>query len=165
MFLVIFRFFSLVSLIDLEGFSSSSHFPLTIPRSIEFASKKGGNCNNVTFGVESSRSFRSGSHVTTIIQDLTLVSLTSTMTPHPIRLLLRAMISSLLMYSTPHVLVLLLRLCTSRKNIPLKYLSKIVYLSRHAVYHPRLLQYIVRKLRYWLDTIDAFLLCGSQTRH
>ena len=36
-------------------------------------------CNNATLGVESSQS---GSHATTIIQNITLVSLTSTTTPH-----------------------------------------------------------------------------------
>ena len=41
------------------------NFPSTIPCSTELASKKEGNCNNVTFGAESSQS---GSHVTTIIQ-------------------------------------------------------------------------------------------------
>ena len=62
---VVFRFSSLVSLIGLRGFLPDLHFPLTIPRSTELASKEGGNCNNVTLRAES---FRSGSHVTTIIQ-------------------------------------------------------------------------------------------------
>ena len=40
---------------------------------------------------------------------------------------------------SPYALVSPLRLCTNRKNIPCRYLSEIVYLSRHAVCHPRLL--------------------------
>ena len=85
MFLEVSRFSSPVSLIGLGGFSPGSHsrFPFQvffkvplqqIPRLAELASEKGGNCNNVTFGAESSRSI---GHVTTIIQDFTLVNLTS----------------------------------------------------------------------------------------
>ena len=44
-------------------------------------------CNNVTLGAEGSQS---GSHVTTIIQNFTLVSLTSTITPHRVWLLFGA---------------------------------------------------------------------------
>ena len=47
--------------------------------SIELASKKRGNCNNKTLGAESSQS---GSHMTTIIQNFTLVGLTSTITTY-----------------------------------------------------------------------------------
>ena len=68
-------------------------------------------------------------------------------------------------HSSPYALISPLRLCTNRKNIPHKYLSEIVYLSRHAVCHPRLLQYTARKLSCRLDAIDASLLYGSQSRH
>ena len=50
MFLMVFWFSSSAFLIRLGGFSPSSHFFLTISRSIELASKEGGNCNNVTRG-------------------------------------------------------------------------------------------------------------------
>ena len=49
------------------------------------------------------------------------------------------MMTSLLMHSSPYALVSLLRLCTNQKNIPLRYLSEIVHLSRHVIWHPRLL--------------------------
>ena len=78
MFLVVSGFSSLVSPIGLRGFLPGLHFPSTILRSTELASKKTGNCNNVTL---KAKSFRSGSHVTSIIQNFTLVSLTSTITP------------------------------------------------------------------------------------
>ena len=72
MFLVVSRFSSSVSLIGLRGFSSGSHskfpfkvFILEIPfqvpfevffqqilRSVKLVSEEGGNCINVTFGVE-----------------------------------------------------------------------------------------------------------------
>ena len=64
-------------------------------------------CSNVTprAGAESSRS---RSHVTTIIQNFTLVSLTSTAIPHPAGLPFGAMVFShpthLTTYSTPHCL-------------------------------------------------------------
>ena len=143
-----------------------------IPRSMELASKEGGNYNNVTSGEFLKRKLRaeksqSGSYVITIIQDFTLVSLTPSVTPHPTGLPLGAAIPSLLRtrlpthlspyalislhtclstysspyalvflrtclptHSSPYALVLPLRLCTSQKNILLKYLSKIVHLSR-----------------------------------
>ena len=63
---------------------------------------------------------------------------------------------------SPYALVLLLRPCTSRKNIPLKYLFEIVHLSR---YHPQLSQYATRKLSCQLDAIDDPPLCGSQSPH
>ena len=75
--------------------------------SAEFVSKRGGNCNNMTLGagVESSWS---GSHITTIIQNFTLVSLASTAMPHPARLPFRATVFSYpthsATYSTPHCL-------------------------------------------------------------
>ena len=101
MFSVVSRFSSPVSHIGLGGYSPSSHSPSTIPRSIELASKEGSNCNNVTFRAKSSRS---GSYVTTIIQDFTLVTLTSTVTPHPVELPLKAAVPSHPMYSTTYTL-------------------------------------------------------------
>ena len=120
--------------------------------------------------------------MTTIIQNFTLVSLTSTITPHPVELPLGAAVLSLPTHSSPYALVSLrtrlpthsslyalnfapLRLCTSRKEIPLRYLSEIVHLSRHAVCHPRSSQYAMRKLSCWLDVINALPLYGSQSCH
>ena len=121
---------------------------------------------------------QSGSYVTTIIQNFTLVSLTSSVTPHLAELPLGAAVpffsthSSLYTlvslrtylptHSSLYVLIISLRLCTSRKNIPLRYLSEIVHLSRR---HPRLSQYATRKLSCRLDVIDAPPLCGSQPCH
>ena len=65
-------------------------------------------------------------------------------------------------HSSSYALVLLLRPCTSRKNISLKYLSEIVYLSRR---YPQLSPYATRKLSYQLDAINAPPLCGSQPHH
>ena len=148
---VISRFSSPASLIRLGGFWPSPHFSSTIPRSIELASKEEDNCNNVTSGEFLKRkswaeSFRNGSHVTTIIQNFTLFSLSSSVTPHLVELLLGAAVPSLSTHSSPYtfvslrtylpthlfsyVLILPLRPCTSRKNIPLRYLFKIVHLSR-----------------------------------
>ena len=101
MFLVVFRFFSLVFFVGLKGFLPSSYFFLTILCSTKLAFKKRGNCNNVTFGVKSSRS---GSHVTTIIQNFTLVSLTSITMPHFIELPFGATILSHPMYLTTYIL-------------------------------------------------------------
>ena len=100
--------------------------------------------------------------MTTIIQNFTLVSLTSSVTPYPVGLPLGVVVSSLPTNSSPYALVLPLHPCTSRKNIPLMYLSKIVHLSRR---HPQLSQYATRKLLCWLDAIDAPPLCGSQPCH
>ena len=105
--------------------------------------------------------------MTTIIQDFTLVSLTSSVTPHLAGLPLGAAVLSFLRtclptHLPPYTLVLPLRLCTSRKNIQLRYLSKIVHLLRR---HPRLSQYATRKLSCWLDAIDAPPLSGSQLCH
>ena len=152
MFSVIFQFSSQVSLIELEGFFIKFSFFLMIPYLAELPSEEWGNCNNENFGVESSQS---GSYMITIIQIVTLVSLTSTMTPQPVRLPLRATIPSLPTHSSLYALnflctrlpthsslytlVPLLRLCTNRKNISLRYLSEIVHVSRHIVCHPRLL--------------------------
>ena len=64
-------------------------------------------CNNVTLrgGAKSSRS---GNHMTTIIQDFLLISLTSTTMPHPTGLSFRAMVpfhpTYLTTYMTPHCL-------------------------------------------------------------
>ena len=76
-------------------------------RSAELGSEERGNCNNVTLGA-GAESSQSESHVTTIIQDFTLVSLTSTATPHLARLPFRAAVPShsthLSTYLTPHCL-------------------------------------------------------------
>ena len=101
MFSVVSRLSSPVFLIGLGGFSPSSHSSSTIPYSAELASKEGSNCNNVTFGAMISRS---GSHMTTIIQDFTLVALTSTITSHPVGLLLRVAVLSHLTYPTTYAL-------------------------------------------------------------
>ena len=132
-------------------------------------------CNNVTSGKFLKRKSwaeksRSESHMTTIIQDFTLVSLTSSIMTHPAGLPLGVAVPSLLRtrlptHSSPYALILPLRPCTSRKNIPLRYLSEIVHLSRHEVCHPRSSQYAARKLSCWLDAINAPPLCGSQPRH
>ena len=122
--------------------------------------------------------FHSGSHMTTIIQNFTLVSLTYSVTSHPAGLPLGAKVPSLPIHSSPYAfvslrirlpthsspyaLVLPLRPCTSQKNIPLRYLSEIVHLSRR---HPRSSQYAIKKLSYRLDAINALPLCGSQPRH
>ena len=67
----------------LGSFSPSSHFFLTILCSAELVFKEGGNYNNVNFGTES---FHSRNHVIIIIQNFTLVSLTSTITFYPVKL-------------------------------------------------------------------------------
>ena len=60
----------------LSSYSLFQQFPC----SAEFPSEKRANCNNMTPGAESSQS---RSHMTAIIQNFTLVSLTSTITPYP----------------------------------------------------------------------------------
>ena len=95
-------FSSLVSFIRLRSFSLVFYFLLAIPRSTELTSEEKNNCNNMTFRVES---FRSGSHMTIIIQNFTLVSLNSTMTPHPVELLLGVTVSSLSTHLTAYILV------------------------------------------------------------
>ena len=105
MFLVVFRFFSPVSLIRLRAFSLGSHFFSMIPCSTELVSKEGSNCNNMSFRAESSQSSQSGSHVITIIQNFSLVSLTSSKTPQPVRLSFGTAVPSILMYSTFYALV------------------------------------------------------------
>ena len=55
----------------------------------------------MTFGAES---FQSGSNVIAIIQNFTLVSLTSTTTLYPVRLLFRVAFPSLLTHLTSHYL-------------------------------------------------------------
>ena len=120
----------------------------------------------------------SRSHVTTIIQNFILVSLTSFVAPHPAGLTLGAVVPSfpthlfsyafvslythLLTHSSLYTLVLSLRPCTNRENIPLRYVSEIVHLSSH---HSQSSQYATRKLSCRLDAIDALPLCGSQPRH
>ena len=105
--------------------------------------------------------------MTIIIQNIIMVSLISSVTPHLARLPLGVAVPSLLRthlptYSSPYALVLPLYSYTSRKNIPLKYLSEIVHLSRR---DPQLSKYVTRKLSCWLDAIDAPPLCGSQPCH
>ena len=74
------KMFSLVSLFSssvftgLRGFLPSSHSSSTIPRLAELTSEEGGNCNNISFGAESSQS---GSYMTITNYNLTLSGLTS----------------------------------------------------------------------------------------
>ena len=129
-----------------------------------------------------------------IIQNFTLVNLTSTVTPHPVKLPLRAAVPCLPMHSSPYKLVSLhtglpthlspYALVSLRIRLPThstshngeegwrgrmtrkdQHLSEIVHWSRHAVCYSRLLQYTVRKLSYRLDAIDTLPLYGSQPRH
>ena len=145
MFSVVSRSSSLVSLIRLEGFSPGSHFLSTIPCSMELVSEERSNCNNVTLEIES---FRSGSHVTTIIQNFTLISLTSTIILHQVwlpfgassplldlrtrRFLLcpRLFFTLCIWLLTVYATELARHLGTSWKDIPLGYLQ-IVYLLRY----------------------------------
>ena len=121
---------------------------------------------------------QSGSHITTIIQNFSLVSLTSSVTTHPAGLPLGVAVPSLPthlspysfvplrirlpIHLSPYALVLPLRLCTSWKNIPLRYRSEIVHLSRR---HSWLSQYATKKLSCWLDAINAPRFCDSQPCH
>ena len=113
----------------------------------------------------------------TIIQNFTLVSLTSSVTPHPAGLPLGAAVPSLLhtclpTHSSPYTLVSLRTrlpthssycyICVPAGRTFRRYLSEIVHLSRR---HPRSSQYATRKLSCRLDAIDASPLCGSQPRH
>ena len=104
MFSMVSRFSSPVSPIGLGGFSLGSHFFLTILHSTELVSKERSNYNNVTLRTESSQT---KSHIIIIIQNFTLVSLTSTMTPHPVKLPLGAAVSSLPTHLTPYTPVFL----------------------------------------------------------
>ena len=101
MFSMVSQFSSSVFLIGLRSFLPSSHFFSMILRSMKLAFKKRGNCNNVMFGAESSHN---GSYITTIIQNFTLVTLTSTVMLHPVGLPLGAAVSSFPMYLTPYAL-------------------------------------------------------------
>ena len=66
----------------------------------------------------------------------TLISLRTHLFIHSSLYILVFLHTCLLTHLSPCVLILPLRLYTSRKNILLRYLSKIIYLSRHAVCHP-----------------------------
>ena len=95
------------------------------------------------------------------------VSLCTHLPMHSYPYTLVSLRTRLLTHSSLYALVFLythltLRPYISRRNIPLRYLSKIVHLSR---YHPRSSQYAMRKLSCWLDVIDAPLLCGNQPCH
>ena len=103
MFSVIFRFFPPVFFIGLWGFSPDFYSPSTISHSTEFTSEEESNCNNVTFEAKSSRS---GSHVTTIIQNFILVSLISTATSHLFGLPFGATILSNLTHLTTYTWLL-----------------------------------------------------------
>ena len=107
MFSIVSRFFSPVFLIGLGSFLLGFYFLSTIPRSTKLASKEGSNCNHVTFGAKA-ESFQSRSHVITIIQNFTLVSLAFIIIPYPVGLPFRAMVLSrllhLITYLTPHCL-------------------------------------------------------------
>ena len=132
MFSVVFWFSFPVSFIRLGGFSSGFHFSLTILYSMELVSEEGGNCKNVILKAECSQS---GSHVTIIIQNFSLVNLTSTTSPHWVWLpfgvsgplldlhtwflLLRTWLL-LILHTQPltiYVTKLAGHLCTSRKDI------------------------------------------------
>ena len=144
-FSVVFRFSFPVFLIGLRSFSLNYHFLSTIPRSMELASEERHNCNNVTLRMEN---FWSGSHVTTIIQNFILVSLTSTIMLHQVWLAFRvsgplldlytwlSLLRTQLLFTlhtqrhTVYATELAGHLYTSWKDIPLGYLQ-IVYLSRH----------------------------------
>ena len=94
MFLVVPLSFFPVSFIWLGGFSQGFYSSLQqFPRSAELASKGESNCNNMTLRAEVDSS-QSGSYVTTIIQNFTLVSLTSTATSHSVRLSFEATVLS-----------------------------------------------------------------------
>ena len=122
---------------------------------------------------------QSRSHVTTIILNFTLVSLTFTMTSHLVGLLLEVAVSFFFTHLIFYILnslytqlpmllssyalnFSLLCLCTSWKNIPLRYLFEIVHLLRPIVCNLRLLYYVTKKFNYRLDTIDVLFWCGSQ---
>ena len=137
MFSVVSRFSSPVSPIGLGGFSPGFHSSLQrLPCSTELASEEGDNCNNVTLRAEGSQS---GSHVTTIIQNFTLVNLTSTTTPHRVWLpfgasgpFLDLRTQSLLTLRTrPLTIYARENDWTSMRNDPLWYYLQIIYLSRH----------------------------------
>ena len=90
-FLMVFRFSSSVSLIGLRDFLPGSHSLSIILHSAELAFKERSNYNSVSFGAKSSQS---KSHMTTIIQNFTLVSWISTATPHLVGLLFGATVLS-----------------------------------------------------------------------
>ena len=138
MFSMVSQFSFPVSLIRLRGFLPGFYFSLTIPCSTKLTSKKRGNYNNVILRAESSQN---RSHVTIIIQNFTLISLTSTITLHRVWLLFGALnplfdlCTQLLLNLrtqpfTVYPIKLTSNLYTSRKDILLGYLQ-IVYLWRH----------------------------------
>ena len=106
-----FGFLPQFSIIRLRGFLSSFHSSSLskILCSAELAFEKENNCNNVIFGVEN---YQSGSHIITIIQNFTLINLTSIITSHPVWLLFRVsgflqtmhLVSPHLTHLTPHCL-------------------------------------------------------------
>ena len=130
----------------------------------------------------------SRSHVTTIIQNFTLVSLNSSLTLHPVGLPLGAVIPSLPTHLSPYALVSLCT-CLLIHSSPYALVSLRTCLPTYLSYcyvriparrtfclgiylrlstcqsHPWSLQYSVRKLSCRLDAIDACLLCDSQPRH
>ena len=111
-------------------------------------------------------SFRSGSYMIIIIQNFTLVSLTSIIIPHLVGLPLGAAVSSFPTHSSLYALnVLPLRLYISQKNIPFRYLFEIVYLLQRTVCHPQSSHYVAKKLNCWLNAIIAPFLCDSQPHH
>ena len=103
-FSMISRFLFPVFFIGLRGFLSGSHFFFQwFSHLAELASKKRGNCNNVTLRART-KSFQNRNYVTTIISDFILVTLTSTITLHPVKLPLRTAFPSHPMYSTTYIL-------------------------------------------------------------
>ena len=79
-------------------------------------------------------SSQSGSHMIIIIQDFTLVTLTSIITPHLVGLLLRAAVSSHPMYSTTYILNSSLPIQSESLSGYRNYLC-FVHLLRNEIYH------------------------------
>ena len=95
-------------------FTRFPFFSSMFPQLAELASEKRSNCNNATLGARAESS-QSGSHVITIIQNFTLVSLASTATPHPAGLPFGAIAPSHPTHSTTYSTSYCLR---SRKVFP-----------------------------------------------
>ena len=134
MFSVVFQFSSPVSLIGLRDFSPGSYSSFQqFLCSAELASKEKGNCNNMTLGARAESS-QSRIHVATIIQNFTLVILTSTVTPYQVGLSFKAVVSSYPTHLTIYALDSLLP--TQSKGISgyRNYLC-FVHLLRNEVYH------------------------------
>ena len=108
-----------------------SYFFLMISRSTELMSEKRGNYNNVNLRA---KSFQSRIHMITIIQNFTLVNLTSTTTPHLFELPFRATVLFHLMHSTAYILDFLPSM-QSEDIFDCRNYLYFVYLLRNEVYH------------------------------